>query len=609
MLSAPIGTLADERAWYPRAMTNAPEDLDTLRRDLARALKLIDEKAPAYRLAKSYYEGTRKEIAGSTVAKAIIAQGKETPISFAHIPVDVIADKIELASITAPEAGAKRSLETWWDENDLEDELDDWIRKAGYFGDYYAVTDPTGLDEDGNFTVEDIDTIGMSPLSTIVIYDGKTQRIAKYGVHTWDEGTEKKPVTKAIMYYDDCSVKLVTASGKSSDAADYVFDIEDDEEDEDAFIQHDGGRMLIQHLAIGGKPYGVPLHKRAWAFQDAIAKISANNLVNVDAQGLPSRWALLDPLAEVDDDIDDDFGTDGPTTAAPDKDGQSTATTATRIRSIPGAINMLRGVKQVGTFDSGDSGGFLGNLDWYVRGMAVACGIALFEFDMTGEQPSGESRRRAEGRANRKASSVKRQAGAFFKGIADTVLGLVGTPGKVAVTFNPSETSTDKDGLELVGLKVTNGVPLRQALLEAGYTDELVNDWYPKDTVAFSPKTITEIATALAALGNAKTLGAITTEGIEKMIPELFEYATLVEEGTPAAAAEPLPGVVTDPASQVLTAANAMGVLIRAGVDQEEAAARVGLDGLSFPNLPTTIRVPETEAAGIEGAGPSAPAV
>ncbi len=531
-------------------MADAPDNLDDLRRDLARALAIIEKKTPEYVKARDMYEGRAKEVTGSRLEERIVEQAKRTPISFAHIPVDVIAEKVELASLTANEGPAKRILETWADANDLDDESEDWIRRACIFGDYYVVTDPIGLDEDGAFTVEDIDSVGMSPLSTVVVYDKKTQRIAQFGVHVWETGTEAAPETKAVMYYDDASVKLVTTGGANgTDAKQFVFDVGPGEDDEDAYLQHDGGRMLIAHLAIGAKPYGVPIHHRAWAFQDAIAKISANNLVNVEAQGLPSRWALLDPNAEVDDDIDDDFGTDGPTTAAPDRDGVTTATKKpNRVRTMPGAIAMLRGVKETGTYDAGDAAPFLANLDWYVRGMAVACGIALFEFDLNGEQPSGESRRRAEGRANRKASSVKRQAGAFFRQIGDTVLGLVGTTGTVAATFNPSETATDKEGLELVSAKVKAGVPLRQALLEAGYTDEQVNTWYPKSRPAFSVEVLGLLATALASLGTAKTLGVLTDEALADMLPELFEAGRAIEGG-------PLPGVETQPRTAAIVTA------------------------------------------------------
>lgn len=586
-------------------MADAPDTLSALRRDLSRALHLIDSKSTDYKRARDYADGTAAEVASGTVAKRIVAQSEAAPISFAHIPIDVISDKIELASITAPEAQASAALEAWMDANDIDDESADWIRKACIFGDYYVIIDPTEEDEDGRAAVETADTLGASPLSTVVVYDRKTQRRPEYGAHVWDAGTRENPRTRAMLYYDDGSVKLVSRAGsKGSDASDYELDVDVLAEPESAWIFHNGDRMLIKHLAVGGKPYGVPVHRKAWGPQDAITKISANNLVNVDAAGLPSRWALLDPAAEIDDDIDDDFGTDGPGTAAGSKDGMTGATRASRVRAVPGAIAMLRGVKSVGTFDAETSDAFLPNLDWYVRAMAVACGIALFEFDFKGEQPSGESRRRAEGRANRQAAKIKRQAEAFFRDIADTVLALAGISGKVAVTFNPSETSTDADGLELVSKKVKAGVPLRQALLEAGYGDELVNEWYPEGAPAVSPELLTVLADALGKLGTASTLGVITDEELRAMLPEILTGARGEGPDVPVAA-DPLPGVVTDPSAQLKAKADALGTLIRSGADPELAAAAAGLEGLTFPNVPVTVRLPESAAAGLEGDAPA----
>jgi hypothetical protein len=237
--------------------------------------------------------------------------------------------------------------------------------------------------------------------------------------------------------------------------------------------------------------------------------------------------------------------------------------------------------------------------------MAVATGIALFEFDLTGDQPSGESRRRAEGRANRQAAKIKRQAEAFFRDIADTVLALAGIAGKVAVTFNPSETSTDKDGLELVSAKVKAGVPLRKALLEAGYSDELVNEWYPDGEPAVSPELLTVLADALGKLGSAKTLGVITDDEVRAMLPDILTAAR--NEGPDVAqSAAALPAdIITNPAQDLTERSNALGILVRAGADPEEAAAAAGLEGLSFPNVPVTVRLPEAAAAGLEGDAPT----
>jgi hypothetical protein len=510
-------------------MVNAPADLAGYRGHLVRALDLIERRAPDYLRGKEYYDGTRAEVAASAAVQAIIEKSAQAaPISLAHIPVDVITDKVELASIAAAAEPAKSALGAVVEKNDLTDEADDYLRKAGYFGDYYAIVDPTEESEDGAILADGITVIGSSPLSTVMVYDSKDGRTKLYGAKVWRVGPKGSEYDKALLYYDDATIKLRSPQGDTSrDADKFVPDLDEGEEQGDERMPHPGGRMLLVHLSIDGKPYGTPLHRKAWGPQDAITKVSATNLVNVDGLGLPARYALLDPLAEIDDDIDDDFGTAGPdTTGAAPSDGQTTITAdKTRTRSVPGMINLLRGVKSVGQFDAAGSDNFLKNLDWYVRVMAVATGVALFEFDMTGEQPSGESRRRAESRSNRKAAKVKRQAGAFFEELADTVLALLGIESEVEATFNPSETSTDKEGIELVASKIATGIPIPQALREAGYTDEQVDEWFPEGKPWITPASLTALATALQQLGQAKTLGVITDEELRELLPTILTAA------------------------------------------------------------------------------------
>lgn len=582
-------------------MVDARDTLSALHADIDRALNELNARRPMYVKALRYGEGRAPEVAASTAAARIVEQSRQTPISFAHIPVEVIAEKIELGSVSAAEGPAKAALERWADAVVLAEEADEWIRLACMYGDYYVIVDPQEEEAEGTVPIEASRPLGTAPTEAIMIYDRRSGRVAEYGLHIWESGSGDRKRTHATLFYDDATVKLISRPGTEGTAAiDFELDYDPfEEEPEDAWIFHLGGRKLMHHFPVNGLPYGTPVHRMAWGHQDAITKISANNLVNVDAQGLPSRWALIDPLAEIDDDIDDDFGTDGPATAPSKRDGMRDATAPTRVRAMPGAISMLRGVKAVGTFSADGPDAFLKNLDWYVRAMAVATGIALFEFDLNGEQPSGEARRRAEGRANRRAAKIKRRAETFFAGVADTVLGLAGMTARVSVAFNPSETSTDKDGLELVGLKVRNGVPLRQALREAGYAAEDVNAWYPESAPAIDPVTLSTLAEVLSKLGSAKTLGAITDEEIARMVPEIIISAR--GEG-PVVEEDPLPGVVTDPATDLRVRFDALGVAIRAGVDQQQAAERLGLGGLDFPNLPTTIRVPEVEARGIEQA-------
>jgi len=572
--------------------------------DLARGLKLITDRSPEYTKGRDYYEGKAGEIASSPAIQTILnASAEAHPVSLANIPVDALFDKVELASITAgKDERATAMLAAILNENDVEDEADDWHRKAGYFGDYYAIIDPTEEDTNGNATKLKI--VGSSPLTTVTLYSTKDGRTALFGVKRW-QGAKKR--WYANIFYDDVTVSLVTAENVDTlnDDGHQFFPLLDDDDTEGSErVPHEGGRMLLVHYAVDGKPYGSPVHRKAWGPQDAITKISATNLATVDSQGFPTRWALLDPLAETDDDIDDDFGTDGLEAAAPatsSPDGQTTMTKGpSRLRSIPGAMQLLAGIKQVGEFAAASSDNFLKNIEFYIRLMAVSCGVPLFEFDLNGEQPSGESRRRASSRLNKHARKIKRALGQSHKTLAETALAVMGIDAIAEVTFMPTETETDKDGLELVSTKVKVGVPVKVALLEAGYTTELVDAWYPDGEPNLTPELLQIIAEVLGKLGQAKTLGVINDQELADMLPAILTAASsegpVVDTDTELPVADP---DKVDPA-EVKAVADALGALVRGGADPASAAEFLGITGVEFPNVPTTVRVPESDAAALE---------
>lgn len=524
-------------------------DLDKVRRHLQKALDLMAAKRDGYLEGEAMYRGDAEEVATSTAIRRLIKrQGTAHALSVAHIPVDALFDRVELQGVTAEDGRANDVLTQVYDANDLDEEADDWHRKAGFYGDYYAIIDIAAAYEDGSLDLEDVTIVGSSPLQSIVIYDARTQRVANYGVKRWYEDK----AWHALVFYDDATVHLVTAQDSTGNNADEppkaeVFEPEvpDDGGLVDAWVAHPGGTMLIHHFAVDGRPYGTPVHRKAYGPQEAITKVHAINLVNVDGQGLGARWALQEPGAEIDDDMDEDFGTDSGATAAADSDGQ-TAVAKRAVRSVPGEIALLKGIRQVGQFDAANSTEFTGNLEWYMRATAVVTGTPLFEFDLNGEQPSGEARRRAEGRINKHARKVQRALGRTHRNIADTVLGLAGLVAVVTATFKPTEVASDKEGFELIALKIKTGVPIAQAFREAGYTDEQIDEWFPEGDPNVNLDSLTTIASALQSLGNARTLGVITDQELHALLPSVLTAA--VAEGpivpTPGGT---LPGVVTNP--------------------------------------------------------------
>lgn len=69
-----------------------------------------------------------------------------------------------------------------------------------------------------------------------------------------------------------------------------------------------------------------------------------------------------------------------------------------------------------------------------------------------------------------------------------------------------------------------------------------------------------------------------------------------------AAAAAGVPAVsATEDAAAIKAKADAMGVLIRSGVDGPTAAAAVGLPGMNFTGaVPVSLRLPQSDAADLE---------
>lgn len=605
-----------------------PDDLADVRKHVARALSIIAERRDGYVLAQQMYDGTRAEVhANRAIRKRLEASAEAHPISLAHIPVDALIDRVALSSLTSEHTTGAKVLEAAWPS--IEDDVDDWLLRAGYLGDYYVIIDPTAEADDGTIDGADVLFVGSSPLTTVAVYDRATERTLEYGVKRWYEGGSAKGdrgVWRAQVFYDDCTVYLRAQGGPATppELGQWMLDGEVDRDGDGdidpsdaAIVPHEGGHPLLVHLAVDSRPYGTPLHRKAYGPQDAITKLSASNLATTDAQAYPARYALLDPAAEVDDEDTDDWAPDGSMHVGTDGEQQS------KLKADPSTIAMLKGVKSAGTFESATGDVFYKGLDWYVRVMALATGTPAFEFDLNGEQPSGEARRRAEGRIDKHAQRVIRRATATLETLGETLLGLAGIVDdtKVKATFRPTGTATDSEGITLVGEKIKVGVPVRTALLEAGYTDEQVAEWWPDGAPAVPYTVLTTLAGALQQLGAAKTLGVINDAELRALLPEVLQVVRTEGQAADERVLELEADETVEPADTAPTDAEAaladaqvkralleaQGVGARAGADPEQLATYLGIVGVSFPNVPTTVRIPEEEAAGLEGSGAAAP--
>lgn len=127
-------------------------------------------------------------------------------------------------------------------------------------------------------------------------------------------------------------------------------------------------------------------------------------------------------------------------------------------------------------------------------------------------------------------------------------------------------------------------------------------------TVLFKPPAVSSPTEATQAMVQAKAAdipwrtrvteyGGFSADQADRM--ELERAQEMLDAAGFAPDAPAIPAAI-DPVA-VKQAADAMGVLIRSGVSAESAAAQVGLDGVQFTGaVPTSLRLPVSEAAGIE---------
>jgi hypothetical protein len=514
--------------------------------DLETGLKALADSAEAYREAEKYYTGTIEEyFASDKIGKYLGKVGSSFKLNFSSIPVDARADRSQVASVNVPGSDTltKILVEKIWDENNLDEDLDEFRRKALYFGDYYVVVQLDDEDEDDLH----VEVHGNSPLVMRAVYSRENSRKVKFYIKTWeaDESTTAQPVIRVNLYYRDRVEQYVSTKKSPKVEADfepYIPDAEPgDIPDEDAHhIETDD--WCVFHLRQLSKPYGTPVHKRGWGAQDAINKINITHMSTIESLGFPQRWALIDSS---DEDTDDGDWVEYETSEPGDPNVPRTTgdfqTKRSKLKSGPGETWWLDNVSSVGQFEAAGHEPFIEPLKFQVRALARLTGTPADDFDLEGGTPiSGESRRRAERPFTASIRSIEAAHGAVIERFLVYAMSLLGNPVEaVEVRWAPQDMASDKSDWETMGLKLESGIPVRTVLAEAGYSVEDIEAFYPKDAPALSISQIAKLATALASFGQAQTLGSITVEDIRAAIPEFFAGSDKPEPLDRAPAAEP----------------------------------------------------------------------
>ena len=337
---------------------------------------------------------------------------------------------------------ATQRLQDIWTENGLLREAPNLHHRVSEYGDAFALVWEPPADVDGEES-GDVPVINyISPLRMRVVYDVDNPRRKKYAVHSWAaKNALGAEVWRANLYYADRVEKWRTEGGKPEEAASWVPALDDAEDPDSWTLDNPYGEVPVFHWR-NGTPFGLPEHFDGYGAQDAVNKLVISDMATVDYHIFPQRYALIE-----DDESDDDFDVDDD----PDFDGDDSTETPSPGRrgldSGPGTMQWLKGVKSVGTFEPPASDAFTSRLKTYLGLMSQTTSTPMHMLDESGDEPSGESRRRKEAPLTKK---VKDRQQAYAETWAEMLSFALKVDGRrdaaVDVRYAPAEVVSDAEG-------------------------------------------------------------------------------------------------------------------------------------------------------------------
>lgn len=481
--------------------------------DLPYAYCELRDARPAYERACAFYDGEVEEIYSSAKMTRLLMKfglNNFDNFNFAHIPVDAVANKLAIVSISADdnteESEADQTLEDLWDYNELSEESRIAHRKAGMYGDYYMMVWPVIGDEEdyvarktpkeladmlgeyGDITVNvpepeevpsktivAVDMTFHDPLTTRIFYSTENPLKKAFAIRSWTEGDRDKLLTRANLYYPD-RIERYVYEGKpprSRYAQSKWKPFKQDGESET--LNNPFGEIPFFHFR-NDRPYGRPDHINAYGPQLAINKLITSHLATVDFQSFPQRYGLMDPTADQSGTQGADFDPFMPD----DEDDPEFDDNESQLSADPAAFWDLKGYKTVGQFEPANPDAYLKPFDRYVKAMSQVTDTPMHYFakDSTDRPPSGEMLRVANEPIDAKAEERQETYGNTWRKALEFALSMIGvTTDRINIAWRPVETVTDKTGWETVNLQQMAGVPVDTTLVWAGNSPEQVAQW------------------------------------------------------------------------------------------------------------------------------------
>jgi len=538
---------------------------------LMRSLRELDDARPTYALADEMYDGEVEEIFLSPQIAQLLAKSGVSDVedlNYCKVVVDTIAEKLQVRAITASagdeakddeddalDADAKDDVVTAQEKarkkiadaaqekidairkrNQMDAEEPELFLKTAKYGEAYLFVWPVvaapeddpevyegavPLDPDAPARVVGVDMFVNSPYTARAFYDTENPLRMTHVIKSWDwyddDGEERR---RATLYFKDRIERWVVRPGGAPDRPEDWQHFHDPDEGEEPEwpLENPYGRIPFFHLR-NARTYGKPEHRSAYGPQRLINKLVVSHGATIDFQSFPQRYYLVDPRA--DDSMLNLVDPDNPEDDDDDPEGSNHS----QLRADPSAVWKLR-ASQVGQFQAADPQVFLAPLDRYIKSIAELCGIPLDRFVGYSTPPSGEARKVGNESLYEKAGARHDAYGATMQDAYEFALELLGTTDvTVTVKWKPLQVAVGSEDWTIIGLKIDHGVPVRQALMEAGYPEDEVDVWLTDQTGADLVRRVAllnSIGTAIQAMSAGVATGMVSPEQAGNIIARII---------------------------------------------------------------------------------------
>lgn len=491
-------------------------------KDLVYGWAEMEKALPGYCRAEDMFTGKVAEVFASERIRAILERtGEAYRFNLIKTPVTVRASRCEITAVKVPgENAATERISEVWKANRMAIYYPTLIKDTFMYGDSYLFAWPVEEDAPGladdQLVAAKVELTTRNPKNTRVIYDSQNERIKSYAIQRWSAPEPGFPERWRVeVFYSDRVERYASVKGGALDQESGWSEWESEDGTELAMEPHDFGEVPFFHHRTA-VPYGVPVHIDGYGAQNALNKALITLITTMDSHGHPQRYGLLDKDAALDENTDDpDWADDayeaGQNPAYPD---QTNKAKKSGLQSGPGTMQVLTGMSEVGQFAAADPAVFLDPASFFIRLMAQETNTPLHYFDPSGDAPSGESLKVAEAPLVKDIEWLQLLQADAVEEEWTFVLRILGIQVKdVDVRWAAVQSATGLSDWETIEKKIDVGVPVDQALMEAGYDPEQVAKWLDADaeanTLADRVALLSEIGAAIQAMSAGIESGVV----------------------------------------------------------------------------------------------------